>query len=418
MLISFLYVPLLLHSMNSVNYGIWLTLTSFIAWIGVFDIGLGNGLRNRLATALAHKDYRLGKIYVSTAYTGIFLAVLCIAIVFSIGCQFINWQSLLNATSIDSTELNQLVAVVFVSFLANFSLSLINSVLFALQKPALSSFITFLGQLFSFLSVYILVTFLKINSLLILGIIISVVPIIVLLISTVYLFSKKYKQISPSLISVDMSKMKDLLSMGTKFFIIQIITIILFQTNNIIITHVVGNEAVVEYNVVHRYMNVFLMLYNIIAVPIWSAATDAYTKGDLAWIKKINAKLEKIATIFVLLGLFMLLISPLCYELWLGTESCKIHFSTSFLLYLYSVFMVFYSCYGYIINGIGKLSLQILITSITAILYIPVTLFLGKIFGLNGILFAFGFTSLINSIWSKIQLKKILSGTASGIWNK
>ena len=47
LLISLLYVPLLLHSMNAVNYGIWLTLTSLIAWISMFDIGLGNGLRNK-----------------------------------------------------------------------------------------------------------------------------------------------------------------------------------------------------------------------------------------------------------------------------------------------------------------------------------------------------------------------------------
>lgn len=43
--ISLLYVPLLLHSMNSINYGIWLTLTSIVSWVAMCDIGLGNGLR-------------------------------------------------------------------------------------------------------------------------------------------------------------------------------------------------------------------------------------------------------------------------------------------------------------------------------------------------------------------------------------
>ena len=75
MLISFLYVPLLLNSMDSENYGVWLTLTSLVSWVAIFDIGLGNGLRNKLAEALARNDELLGRKYVSTAYITIFSVV-------------------------------------------------------------------------------------------------------------------------------------------------------------------------------------------------------------------------------------------------------------------------------------------------------------------------------------------------------
>ena len=52
---GFLLVPLTLHYLNATNYGIWLTLSSILGWFSFFDIGLGNGLRNKFAEAMAHR---------------------------------------------------------------------------------------------------------------------------------------------------------------------------------------------------------------------------------------------------------------------------------------------------------------------------------------------------------------------------
>ncbi|MBL7937415.1 MAG: hypothetical protein JNM51_16535, partial [Bacteroidia bacterium] len=53
---SFVLVPLTIHYLNPINYGIWLTLYSVISWFGLLDIGLGNGLRNKFAEAIANND--------------------------------------------------------------------------------------------------------------------------------------------------------------------------------------------------------------------------------------------------------------------------------------------------------------------------------------------------------------------------
>jgi hypothetical protein len=44
-----------------------------VVWISFFDIGINNGLRNKLTAALAHNDYNLGRKYVSTTYAILFL---------------------------------------------------------------------------------------------------------------------------------------------------------------------------------------------------------------------------------------------------------------------------------------------------------------------------------------------------------
>ena len=67
-LIGLLLVPMTIGYVDSENYGIWLTLSSMIAWMSFFDIGINNGLKNKLAEALATKNYELGRKYVSTTY--------------------------------------------------------------------------------------------------------------------------------------------------------------------------------------------------------------------------------------------------------------------------------------------------------------------------------------------------------------
>ena len=417
--ISLLYVPLLLHSMNSINYGIWLTLTSIVSWVAMCDIGLGNGLRNKLSETIAAADYLLGKVYISTAYVSI-LSIMCVlfSIFFVVSKMFLSWNSILNAPEIEPSELNLLVNVVFFTFALNFVLSLINSVLFALQMPAVSSILTTLGQFFSFVIVLVLVKCFDIYSLLILGSVISIVPVVVLIISSIILFTGKYKYLSPSFRYIDLTKIKDILALGMKFFVLQIITIVLYQTNNLIIMHIVSNEAVVEYNIAFKYMNVLLMIYTIIVTPLWSATTEAYVKGDLQWIMNVVKKMDKIAFLFILIGLIMLLTSDFVYRIWLDLPKSNVSIATTSLIYFYVVGNILYANYGYILNGIGKLNLQILVTAILAFLYIPFSYFLGHKHGLSGILSAFATVAIMNFVWSKIQFTKIISGKAYGIWNK
>ena len=51
-LVGLLLVPLTLNYVDAERYGIWLTLSSMVAWMSFFDIGINNGLKNRLAESI------------------------------------------------------------------------------------------------------------------------------------------------------------------------------------------------------------------------------------------------------------------------------------------------------------------------------------------------------------------------------
>lgn len=52
-IISFLLVPIVMDFVSPSQYGIWLTISSMVAWLSLLDVGLGAGMKNRLTEALA-----------------------------------------------------------------------------------------------------------------------------------------------------------------------------------------------------------------------------------------------------------------------------------------------------------------------------------------------------------------------------
>ena len=58
LLTSLLIVPVTINYLDNEVYGIWMTISSMLFWIGFFDIGLGNGMRNYLTEAISIGDYK------------------------------------------------------------------------------------------------------------------------------------------------------------------------------------------------------------------------------------------------------------------------------------------------------------------------------------------------------------------------
>ena len=113
-LVYLLLVRLTLGYLNAYEYGVWLTLNSFLVWIDSFDIGLGNGLRNKLAMAMAEEDKEKARSYVSTTFFMLLLLTGAILIVSSFLVNIIDWYSVLN---IDETLVANIKEIIFISLL-------------------------------------------------------------------------------------------------------------------------------------------------------------------------------------------------------------------------------------------------------------------------------------------------------------
>ena len=81
----------------------------------------------------------------------------------------------------------------------------------------------------------------------------------------------------------------------------------------------------------------------LIAQPLWSSVTDAYTKKDFSWIKNTVKKMEKISFYFFIMIVFMFFVSDYVFLFWLNDQN--IHFSL-LLKFLWALFSKEYECQG------------------------------------------------------------------------
>lgn len=358
MILTLISAPIMLHHVDRADYGVLLTLTSIVGWVGYMDVGLGNGLRNKLPEFLAKGDFHSAKKIVSSCYVTLAIYVALIIVIFLIVSPFIDWLGVLNSPTSDAGEIRGLTNVVFIAFCIQFLFGLINSILFAYQMPAFQSLFTFVGQFVALIALVIQVYVFDVTSVLQIGAVNSIIPPLVLFLGSIGLFRTKLKDIAPSFKLFEFKSVGSILSLGLKFFVLQMITIVLFQANSIIIARVVSPEAVVEYNLAFKYVSLLTMIFTIVITPVWSATTDAYVRKDFEWINKTLSFSRKVCIASVFIGVLMVLASKFVYGMWLGRGSIDISYSTTGLIFLYISFEMLYKVYGTIINGTGKVFAQ------------------------------------------------------------
>lgn len=415
-LVYLLLVPVTLGYLNPYEYGIWLTLNSILMWINSFDIGLGNGMRNKLAESIAKGDKNLGKIYVSTTFF-MLVGLMCILIV--LGTLFepiIDWYGILSTTPDRVPHLDEIVYVAFAIFCLNFIFKFVGNVYLALQLPAINNLMIVSGHLLSLVIIYIFTLSLP-GSLLYVAIAYSASPLIIYLIAYPVTFYRIYPYLKPSILCFRKEHVKSLFNLGIQFFLLQLSGILLFAFTNLLISHMFGPEYVTPYNISYRYFSLMPMIMNLVLAPMWSATTDAYTKGDMLWIKRTMSTVKKILTIASCGLLLMVVVSEFVYRIWVGTE-VTIPISMSLVMSIYIGILIWSLAFSCFLNGLGKLRVQTVNTILVAILYIPISYLLGKYGGILGVLIGMCILNISGLILNYIQLSKVINGTATGIWLK
>ena len=416
-LISLLVVPATINYINSERYGIWLTLSSIIAWLSYFDFGFAHGFRNRFTEAVAKEEYDLARKYVSTTYAVLALIFATLMIVTSIANNHINWSGILNVDQGLNIELRTVFQIQIIFFCINIVAEVFSTMLTASQRPAVATAIKTAGNFMSLIAILIL-THTTNGNLEYLAIAFSGVPCMLTIIVSIILFNKgRYKIYSPSIKKIDFSLTKSIVGMGGQFFLIMLCMLLIFQFTNIIISRELGPESVTLYNVTYKIFSTVEMGIMIVLTPIWSAYTDAYTRKDFAWMQRSSAKLERMGIVsFIALALLTIL-SPFIFNIWLGDDvntSIGVSMAVAFFIFCKTMGAI----YMYQINGTGKVRIQLITYCIIALFAIPFMIYCARQWGLVGIVVAPSIAFFTQFIICRIQLNKIINQTATGIWNK
>lgn len=413
--IGFVMVPITLNYLDTTRYGIWITLSAIFSWFSLFDIGIGNGLRNRMAEALALNNIRKARVYVSTTYASLLIIFLALFLLFTLANRFIDWTAILNTPESYKYELRLLAGFVFFFFCMRFVTQLISTIALAKQEPAFSQLLDVSGRILSLGGIYLLTLFTK-GSLLYLGITLTAIPVFTILVLSIIVFRKRYRNLRPSIRLVDFKELRYILNLGVKFFLIQISGIIFYQTNSIIIAQLFGPEEVTPYSILYQYLHIIPMVFNIVLTPYWSAFTDAYAKLDFSWIRKEISRL-KFLWIFVFFAMIAALIfSDFFIRIWVG-DQVKVNIPLSISIAMYFLLTAYNAINCSFLNGTGKIKIQLYIALVFALIHIPLALYFSRQYGITGIMFSAIINTATTTVVYEIQYRKMITHKARGIWN-
>lgn len=368
-LVVLMMVPLTLKMLGDYNNGIWLTISSMLMWIDMMDIGLGNGMRNAVATYVAQNDSEKVRQVVSSTLAMLVLVVIPILSCLLLSICFGDTYGFLGVSPDRLANLNEVLVVAAVMMCMTFVMKFIGNFYMGFQQPAMNNLLLSLGQTIAFIGTLIAYCFGSCSLFTVVAINV-IAPLLVWILAYPYTFIYKYPQYRPSGKNVDLKVAANLCATGLQFFVIQICTVILFTSSNVIISHFISPAEVTPYQVAYRYFSIMLVFFTIVCMPFWNATTDAYASGDIDWIRKASHKLN-LMLVGILFGLcLMVAVSTPIYIIWVGSEvHVPMTLSVSMALYLF--ILIVSMRYSYFLNGIGVLRIQIICTSLATICFLP-----------------------------------------------
>lgn len=415
-LTSLLLVPLTIGYVSPELYGVWLTLSSILTWVGFMDIGFSQGLKNKLTEAIALGEWERGCSLVSTTYFMMLIITVPLCVILEIIVPHVNWVNLLNVNPIYLDEIIEAMYVCIVFVCLQMYVKVFNSVVAAFQKVALSESFGVIGNVISLFLIVILKRICP-PSLVVLACTLAAMPILVTIIASLIFYSGKFKPIAPKISRIRFDYIKDLFGLGYKFFIINVQVLVLFQSTNVLISYVSSPLEVTNYNVAYRLLNCGMMLYTMITAPLWPAYTDAFTKGDYDWMKATRGKMERILLLSMLACALITLLSPIIYKLWIG-DQVSVPFTMTLLVAIYVSVYCWMNLNGTLVVGMGKIQVETIIVLVGMVLHIPASLFLGNYIGVYGVIASLIIINLFYAVVMNYQVNILLNKTAKGIWNK
>lgn len=404
---TFLVMPIMIKYLGVEQFGIWATMLTLITWVMLFDLGIGNGLKNKVAESLAQDNSKQAARYISTAYGLIGIISFALFSIFLVLSFWIPWQVVFNSQAISEAALRQTIVTLSFFIFFNFWISLVNQIYHGLQKSSVVVLGQFISNIISLFLVFFLYQFTQPSiNLMVWAYGLSLV--VANLVLSFFVF-KKHKELQPTYKDFDKNKIRPLLSLGLKFFVIQLAVLVIFMTDKIVITQLLGPEHVTPYEVLFKLFSVFTVIHSLLLAPLWPAYSDAYQRGDLAWIRKNIRQQIKVA-LFLFLGAFILaLVGPIVVSLWIGDE-IEISQTLYYLFAIFIFFSVWSNVFAYFVNATNNLGIQLYTSVLAAIINIPLSIYLvsNLKLDLNGVILATIFSLSFYAFLGPIQVLNII----------
>ena len=410
LMISAVTLPLTLRYLGRLEYGIWVTVSTSVVMLSVLDLGIASTLNNFIAEAYAEDDREKAQQYFATAFWVTVAIIAILAPAGYLGWRSVDWGELFHLGDPALTrQAAESVAVAGAFFLISLPLSLASRVMGGYQQVHLANYFTMANSVFSLAA--ILITVLLHGSLVMLMTAYSIAMLAGPLGLNLWLCFWQRPWIKPVPSRVTPTIIRRLFGQGLLFFALQLAGLVVFNSDNLVITHYVGAAAVTPYSVAWKLTQYAALLQGLLIPSLWPAISEAYHKRQMAWINDTYHSLERKC----LLGIggaavFLGLTGRFLIRIWVGPSAVP----GSALLWLMALFAFIMSVttnQALLLSATGRLRLEATVAVIAAAVNLTLSIHLVKSMGVEGVILSTIVSFLVIMIGPQAwEVRQVLRG--------
>lgn len=277
-------MPLTWNYLGKERFGLWMTVSSLVAYLGFADFGIGNGLLNGISEAYGKRDDTLARRYIASSFFMLMCMAAALVLLLGMVYWWVPWARLFNVESeLALREAGPAAAVFCLCFAANLPLMIVQRVQLGYQEGFISNLWQIAGNLLGLGAVVLAIQYRGGLPWLVAGM--SGMPVVVTLANWLHYFGRSAPSLRPKARDVDWKTGWDMAKVGWIFLWLQLFAMNWSLTDNLVIAQVLGAPAVAEYAVAQKLFSI-PMAAQFLILPLWPAYGEALARKDYAWARK------------------------------------------------------------------------------------------------------------------------------------
>lgn len=379
----FLLPAYLRYFENQTVLGIWYTILSVLNWVLLFDLGLGQGLRNQLPIAIENDDTRTIRECISTTYVLMTVIAIIIALIGYNTIPFVDWNDILNVERniVDCQTLTHCIRIVFCGIMLQIVLKIITSILYAIQKSAIVNMLGLTTNIVIYIMLFTVPSQDIKSNLLTMSWINVLAANLPYIVCTIVIFSSVLKNEKPSIKNFNRKYVKQIFNIGIALLWLQIVFMVISSTNEFLISNFTDPQNVVEYQAYYKIFKTVAMVVSLALVPMWSAVTKAKVQRNYIWIKKAYKFFLLVSMGCFVLEICIIPFLQFGFNIWLGEGVIAVNISYAITFVFSSTIFVLHNVNTTIGNGLSYFKIQMIWMTIAAVIFIPLSCILVKVTG-------------------------------------
>jgi len=381
--INLLLIPILLGYLGGERFGVWATITSFVMLLTFADLGVGNGLMTAIARASARGDNAELRRLATAGFAATSGSAGALAAFTFLLVPLIPWGALLNAPSTEVDEIAASAIILGLSLAIGMPANVASRIETGLQRGFVANCVQLAGAVAAGIAT---IAAIRLGAGLPWLVATSVgVPALVAIGNSVAFFGFARPDLRPSRAAFAWADVRGLLRLGSLFLVLQMAISFSASSDNLVISHIMGPEAVTQYTVPARLYALISAGIALALTPLWPAYGEAMSRGDHRWVRKTLLKTMAMSLgVSLTAGILLTFCLPFILQAWVGS---RVHSSMGLMVAMSfaTAFDSFRTSVAMFLNGAAVVRFQLIVDISYALVCIAARILLVSSFGLIGI---------------------------------